>query len=188
MRLPILCLAAALLLAGPAAAAPSAADLQGALAGAWKGALGYRDYQDNKLYELPVQTQVTAIGDGVSVLRISTFDDGPSVGAVRITSASLFDPAAGTVTSATLRKGRPVEVSTEAVRLSAYRDPVHWTLVYERNGPDGDGEARIRITETRDGDSLMSVKEVRALTPTDAPWAFRNQTRLTRDSGQGSRP
>jgi len=34
----------------------------------------------------------------------------------------------------------------------------------------------------------MSVKEVRALTPTDAPWAFRNQTRLTRDSGQARRP
>jgi len=188
MRLPTVFLAGALLLAGPAAAAPSAAELQGALAGSWKGALGYRDYQDNKLYELPVQTEVTAIGDGVSVLRVSTFDDGPSVGAVRITSASLFDPAAGTVTSATLRKGRPVEVSTEAVRLSAYRDPMHWTLVYERIGPDGDGEARIRITETRDGDSLMSVKEVRPLTPTDAPWAFRNQTRLTRESRQGRRP
>jgi hypothetical protein len=180
MRLPILCLAAALLLAGPAAAAPSAAELQGALAGSWKGALGYRDYQDNKLYELPVQTQVTAIGDGVSVLRVSTFDDGPSVGAVQITSASLFDPAAGTVTSATLRKGRPVEVSTEAVRLSAYRDPLHWTLVYESVAEDDDQPADIRVTETRDGDSLMSVKDVRPVGADDSAWRFRNQTRLTR--------
>ena len=183
MRLPTVLLAAAVLLAGPAAAAPSAAELQAELAGDWKGALGYRDYQDNTLHELPVQTQVTAIGDGVTVLRVSTFDDGPSVGAVRITTASLFDPITGTVTSTSLRKGRPAELITEAVRLSDYRDPARWTLVYEHTGRDGDNEARIRVTETRDGDSLLSIKEVRPLAPADAPWVFRNQTRLLRVGG-----
>lgn len=188
MRLPTAIFAAVLFLAGPAIAAPSAAELQAALAGDWKGALGYRNYQDDKLMELPVQTRITAVGDGVTVLRTSVFDDGPSVGAVRITTASLFDPAAGSVTSASLRKGRPAEVFTEAVTVSDYRDPIRWTIVYTRTGTDGDAEARIRITETRDGDSLTSVKEVRPLSPPDAPWAFRNQTRLAREPGQGGRP
>ena len=181
MRLPTAILAAVLFLAGPAVAAPSAAELQAALAGDWKGALGYRNYQGDKLMELPVQTGVTAVGDGVSVLRTSVFDDGPSAGAVRITTASLFDPAAGTVTSASLRKGRPAEVFTEAVTVSGYRDAGHWTIVYQRTGVDA--EARIRITETRDGATLLSVKEVRPLSPADTPWAFRNQTRLVRVGG-----
>ena len=64
-----------------------------------------------------------------------------------------------------------------------YRDPTHWTIVYHRTGTDGDAEARIRVTETRDGASLLSVKEVRPLSPPDAPWAFRNQTRLVRVGG-----
>ena len=183
MRLPSILLALALFLAGPAAAAPPAAELQAALAGEWKGALGYRNYQDDKLMELPVQTRISAAGDGVTVLRTSVFDDGPSAGAVRITTASLFDPAAGTVTSASLRKGRPAEVFTEAVTVSGYRDADHWTAVYQRTGIDGDAEARIRITETRDGATLHSVKEVRPLSPADTPWAFRNQTRLVRVGG-----
>ena len=49
MRLPTAVFAAVLFLAGPAIAAPSAADLQAGLAGDWKGALGYRNYQDDKL-------------------------------------------------------------------------------------------------------------------------------------------
>ena len=183
MRLSSILLALALFLAGPAAAAPSAAELQAALAGDWKGALGYRNYQDDKLMELPVQTRITAVGDGVTVLRTSVFEDGPSVGAVRITTASLFDPAAGAVTSASLRKGRPAEVFTETVTVPDYRDPIHWTIVYQRTGVDGDAEARIRITETRDGATLLSVKEVRPLSPADTPWAFRNQTRLVRVGG-----
>ena len=183
MRLPTAIFAAVLFLAGPAIAAPSAAELQAGLAGDWKGALGYRNYQDDKLMELPVQTRITAVGDGVTVLRTSVFEDGPSVGAVRITTASLFDPAAGAVTSASLRKGRPAEVFTETVTVPDYRDPIHWTIVYQRTGVDGDAEARIRITETRDGATLLSVKEVRPLSPPDAPWAFRNQTRLVRVGG-----
>jgi hypothetical protein len=186
MRAVFSLLAACLVLAGTAVAAPLPAELAAGLAGEWKGALGYRDYQNNKLYELPVQTRITALPDGVTLLRLSTFADGPVTGDVLITTASLFDPSAGAVTSASLRKGRPAEVVTETVAVAAYRDPAHWTLAYEHTGRDGDSPARIRVTETREGDSLLSVKEVRPIAPADAPWAFRNQTRLERQGHKGA--
>ena len=163
-----------------AAEPPSPATLAAGLAGRWSGALGYRDYQSNKLEELPVATEIRALPDGVTVLRVLTFDDGPKTGAVIITTASLFAPAAGTVTEASLRKGRPVETSTDRVMVAAYADPTHWALRYEQDGTDDDKPAKLRVTETRTGDTLLSVKEVLPASATDGVWRFRNQTRLTR--------
>jgi hypothetical protein len=56
----------------------------------------------------------------------------------------------------------------------------HWTIVYRTVGIDGDAPADIRVTETLDGLTLTSVKDVRPVGADDAAWAFRNQTRLTR--------
>jgi hypothetical protein len=160
-------------------AAPSPAALQSGLAGRWTGALGYRDYQTDELFEIPVSTTVVQVADGVTQVRISLFDDGPAR-PVWITTTSLQNEAAGTVSSASYRSGRPVELGVETVRLTDWSDDTHWTLVYDSTAEDDDQPAEIRVTETRDGDSLMSVKAVRPVGGDETAWRFRNQTRLTR--------
>ena len=166
---------------GPQAATvapPPATALRG-LAGRWSGALGYRDYQSDRLFEIPVTTSIVQIADGVTQIRTSLFDDGPDK-PVWITTTSLLDEAAGTVASASYRAGRSVELTTETIRVADWTDPTHWTLIYESVARDDDQPAEIRVTETRDGDSLMSVKTVRPVGADDSAWRFRNQTRLTR--------
>ncbi len=178
----MLVLAAALALTATTVSAQtqaSAVELRAGLVGAWEGALGYRDYQSNELFELPVQTWIDAVADGKTLVQRSVFDDGPS-GAVWITTTSLHDPVADTVTAASFRAGRAPELITDTVRVTDYRDATHWTLVYSRTGEDDDAPVDIRLTETRDGDALLSVKEVRPVGAGDDAWRFRNQTRLNR--------
>lgn len=161
------------------ATAPSAAALQHSLAGRWAGALGYRDYQSDRLFEIPVTTTIVSVPDGVTLIRTSLFDDGPGK-PVWITSVELHDEAASSMSSASYRAGRPVELVTERVRVSDWRDDAHWTITFESVAEDDDQPAEIRVTETRDGDSLMSVKTVRPVGADESAWQFRNQTRLTR--------
>ncbi len=157
----------------------SATELRLGLVGQWSGTLGYRDYQSDRLFEIPVTTTITTPGDGATLVRQSLFDDGPDK-PVWITSISLDDAEAGTSTSASFRAGNAPELSTETVRVSALADPTHWTLVYAETGEDNDAPADIRVTETRDGDTLLEVKEVRPVGAGDDAWRFRNQTRLRR--------
>ncbi len=165
--------------AAQAPAAASAATLLRGIAGRWSGALGYRDYQSDRLFEIPVTTTIVQVADGVTQVRTALFDDGPDK-PVWITTTSLLDEAAGTVASASYRAGRAVELTTETIRVAGWIDQTHWTLVYESVARDDDQPAEIRVTETRDGDSLMSVKTVRPVGADDSAWRFRNQTRLTR--------
>ena len=72
-----------------------------------------------------VETNIIATGDGVSVVRVSMFDDGPKTGTVTITTAALYDDKAGTVSEVSLRKGRPVDVSTEYVAVTTFIDAAH---------------------------------------------------------------
>lgn len=159
--------------------APTAAELRLGLIGRWSGALGYRDYQSDELFEIPVLTTIETPGDGATLIRRSLFDDGPN-NPVWITTISLDDVEGATSTSASFRAGRTPELSTEAVEVSTFTDPTHWTLIYRRVGEDDDAPADIRITGTRDGDALVEIKEVRPVGGADDAWRFRNQTRLTR--------
>lgn len=159
--------------------APAPVELRLGLIGHWSGALGYRDYQSNRLFEIPVATTIETPGDGATLIRRSLFNDGPG-NPVWITTVSLDDAQAATSTSASFRAGRSPELSTEAVAVTAFADPTHWTLSYRRIGEDDDAPADIRITETRDGDALVEIKEVRPVGASDDAWRFRNQTRLTR--------
>ncbi|ADL02443.1 hypothetical protein [Brevundimonas subvibrioides] len=158
---------------------PTATQLRLGLVGQWSGALGYRDYQSDRMFEIPVTTTITTPGDGATQVRQSLFDDGPDK-PVWITTVSLDDLAAGTSTAASFRAGNAPELSTDTVRVTAFADATHWTLVYARTGEDDDRPADIRVTETRDGDSLLEIKEVRPVGSDDTAWRFRNQTRLTR--------
>ncbi len=156
---------------------PSPVELRLGLVGRWAGALGYRDYQTDRLFEIPVRTAISTPGDGATLIRQSLFDDGPQ-NPVWITAVSTDDPAAHTVTEASYRAGRQPELSTDHVIVSAYDSPTSWTLVYSQTGEDDDEPADIRVTETRSGKNLTSVKEVRPVGAGEDAWRFRNQTRL----------
>ncbi len=182
MKMLLAPLLALLMVAAAAPAAvpppPTPAQLEAGLAGQWRGTLGYRDYQSDRLEEIPMATRIEALPDGATILRISTFDDGPRVGDVFITSASLHDAAAGTVATATLRKGRPIESGSEQAKVIAFTDAGHWTMTLEADGSDDDKPARLRTTQVRDGDVLTATKDVRPQGTSD--WQFRNRSRLVR--------
>jgi hypothetical protein len=151
------------------------------LAGRWEGKLEYLDYGANKWFGIPVKTQIEDQGDGATTIRKSDFDDGPKVGNVRITSVELFDPAANTVAVGTFRKGRTVDVSTYAVRFEgAPIDVTHWVMVEEARGEDDDRPALLRLTTTRDGDQVETVKQIDFQDDDKAEWITRNRTRMTR--------
>ena len=110
--------------ASHAADAPSPEALERGLAGRWTGALEYRDYQSNRSFKLPTTALLSTGPDGATMTRLSSFDDGPKTGVVTITTVSLFD-ASGIVTSAMFRKGRVVEMWSDAARVSVYEDATH---------------------------------------------------------------
>ncbi|PXW73847.1 hypothetical protein C7451_109136 [Blastomonas natatoria] len=186
MKLPLLTalLAVAAPIAAPAqspATAPDVTAARASLVGRWQGELGYRDYGANRWFGIPVKTQIIDQGDGATMLRVSDFDDGPKVGTVRITSGELFDAQAGTVSVATFRKARSVEVTTYAVRIDpASRDATHWTMIEETKGADDNRPAALRLTTVRDGDKLETLKQIDFLDDDKAEWLTRNRTRLTR--------
>jgi hypothetical protein len=167
----------------PQTAAPrvTIADARASLTGAWEGKLEYRDYSADRWFGIPVKTRIEDQGDGATIIRKSDFDDGPAVGNVRITSVELFDAKAGTVSVGTFRKGRAVEVTSYSVRLEGSPvQPTAWVMVEEADGRDDNRPARIRLTTTRDGAALETVKMVDFLDDEKSEWLTRNRTRLTR--------
>jgi hypothetical protein len=167
----------------PATAQPTPVDVAAArasLAGQWQGSLEYLDYGANKWFGIPVKTLVEDQGDGATMIRKSDFDDGPATGNVRITSVELYDPAAGTITTGTFRKGRKVEVDSYTVRIEGRPvDAVRWTMVEETLGTDDNRPATLRLTTTRDGDKIETVKQIDFQDDDRAEWITRNRTRLT---------
>jgi hypothetical protein len=151
------------------------------MTGKWEGSLEYLDYSANKWFGIPVKTQVEDQGDGATMIRKSDFDDGPKVGTVRITSVELFDTAAATVTSGTFRKGRAVDVSTYKVRLEGAPTKLNqWVLVEEVLGKDDNRPAFLRLTTTRDGDTMETIKQIDFQDDDKSEWITRNRTRLKR--------
>lgn len=169
----------ALAMQSPAASVPTPAALRAGLAGRWTGTLGYRDYQTNEMNLLPVATTISAGPDRVTQTRVSRFDEGPRAAPVWITSVGIVDPKTNRVSSASFRSGRVPEVETETMTIAAYAAPTRWTIVYAQTGSDDDKPADIRVTETRNGAALTSVKEVRPVGGA-TPWLFRNETKLRR--------
>lgn len=179
-----------LLLAAAFALAPACAtqaqpvitpeQLMAGLAGEWEGALGYRDYRSNALFELPVRTTIRVAEDGRTTIRTSQFDEGDAPD-VFIYSMSAFDAESGVYETAGFRAGRAMYTTRERVTLAEpARDADHWRLVFAERGMDDDRAADIRITLTRDGDETLAVKEVDYLEDPAVNFEFRNQTRLRR--------
>lgn len=175
MRFAIMALAFA---AAPAAWAEETPEsLLAGLAGEWEGALGYRDYQSNELFELDMRSSIRVEDDGRTLVRVSRYDEGAAPD-VFITSASAFG-ADGLYETAGFRAGRQMSVTRELVRLEEARDATHWRIVFSERGEDDDRAADIRVTLIRDGDHTLAVKEVDYLEDPGIAYEFRNQTRLT---------
>ena len=152
----------------------------------WQGQLEYRDYQADKWFGLPVTVAITDGGDGVTQLRTADFDDGPqnlpskASGIVRITSVSLLDPVKATEYSTSFRKARVPDLQTASLALTAARDPRHWTLVETITGTDDNRPAALRLTTVRDGDTMVTLKEVDFTDDAKVEWLARNRTTLKR--------
>jgi hypothetical protein len=151
------------------------------LSGEWTGTLEYLDYSANEWFGIPVKTQIEDQGDKATTIRRSDFDDGPTVGNVRITTVELFDAAANTVTTGSFRKGRSVDIDTYNVRMEGVaQDPMHWVMVEEVLGKDNKRPALLRYTTTRNGDSIETLKQVDFQDDDTSEWMMRNRTRMTR--------
>lgn len=189
---PILALAAAfaamLVAATPAAAQDAApaitlAEARASTAGAWAGELQYLDYQSGEWQGIPVTVTVTLEGDGNTLSRRAAFDDGPRVGMVYITSLAMLGPDGTTEYSTGFRAGRTPELGSDTLTLAAATDAEHWTIRATRDGEDDDRPARIRETTTRDGASLVTLKEVDFLDEPGEQWFSRNRSVLEKTGG-----
>jgi hypothetical protein len=177
--------ALALLLAAPVPAAaqdapPTLAEARASLAGAWEGELQYLDYSSGTWQGIPVTVTVTLEGDGNTLTRRATFDDGPTVGNVFITSLEMLGPDGVTEYSTGFRAGRVPELGTANLTLASATDAAHWTMLAVEEGTDDNRPARIRRTITRDGASLVTLKQVEFLDEPGEEWFSRNRTVLTR--------
>ena len=159
------------------------ADARISTAGKWEGELQYLDYQSNDWQGIPMQKHVEAIGDGVTIIERATFDDGPKVGNVYISSISILAKDGVTETGSSFRAGRTPVMGTVSLRLVAPEDggaidANHWTLLSETDGTDDERPARIRNIISMKGDVMTSLKEVDFTDDDNDVWLSRNRTIL----------
>lgn len=185
MRRPLCAIFLALLIPTSLASAQEAAPgvtttaIRAALVGNWTGKLEYRDYQADRWFGLPVTVSVEMMRDGLTLIRHADFDDGPKTGIVTITTIALFDPKTNREQSASFRKGRETELTTTTLRLTRAAALDRWTLEETQDGQDDDRPARIRETTTRNGATMVTLKEVDFLDDSGEAWLTRNRTTLT---------
>jgi hypothetical protein len=181
-------LPAALTAAAPAAAQDTAPAItlqqaRTSITGAWQGQLQYLDYSSGDWQGIPVTVTVMLEGDGNTLTRRAAFDDGPRVGLVYIASLAMLGKDGTTEYSTGFRTGRKPELSAYTLTLTAAADPEHWTIRAELDGTDDNRPARIRETTTRDGSSLVTLKEVDFLDEPGEQWFSRNRSVLERAGG-----
>ena len=183
MRRPILLALSIAMTGSPLLAEPmlAPAELLAATAGRWTGELQYRDYETNQWQGLPVKVVIVSQPDGVTTVRTAAFDDGPKTGTVWITTLVQVDPKAGRVAYAGARKGRVLDSGSAALALSVpAKDARHWVLIETELRQDGGGMAQVRETTTRDGDRMITLKEVNPVDDGKDEWLPRNRTVLMR--------
>jgi hypothetical protein len=99
------------------------------------------------------------------------------------TSITMLDQDGTTEYTTGFRAGRKPEVSAYTLTLTAAQDAKHWTIRSELVGTDDNRPARIRETTTRDGASLVTLKEVDFLDEPGEQWFSRNRSVLERAGG-----
>lgn len=166
-----------------AAPAITLAEARASTAGDWTGQLQYLDYSSGEWQGIPVTVSNEVVGDGNTIVRRAAFDDGPRVGLVYITSMAMLGKDGATEYTTGFRAGRTPELSAYTLTLTAAKDAEHWTIRAELDGTDDDRPARIRETTTRDGASLVTLKEVDFLDEPGEEWFSRNRSVLERAGG-----
>lgn len=149
------------------------------LAGQWTGSLSYRDYSSDIWFDLAEHRTIVVLKDGHSVMETSAYDDGPKTGLVYTYTLSAIEPDGRTLKSLSTRKNQPA--STDIETLSFKGTPASaedFTLVFDSVGKDDDHPARLRITLTRKGTHLETLKEVNPDVSGKGEWRIRNRTRL----------
>ena len=159
------------------------AEARASLADEWNAELQYRDYQSGKWQGIPFKTSIAMVGDGVTQIRTSAYDDGPKAGTVWITGVSLLAKDGTTEYTGTYRAGRPAEHEAARLWIEAGTDASHWVLVSEVEGRDDDRPARIREVTTRAGDRVATEKQVDFTDDAKDEWLVRNRTVLMRVVG-----
>lgn len=151
------------------------AEARASVAGNWRGELQYRDYQSDQWIGLPVAVEVAMMGDGVTMVRQASFDEGPSRATVYITNVNMLAPDGSTEYVANFRADRPAESGQFTVALVSASDAENWTMTSSQEGYDANRPARIRETTIREGASLVTLKEVDFLDDEGEEWLSRNR-------------
>jgi hypothetical protein len=128
-----------------------APDLAQTLAGAWSGALDYRDFGNDRRNILP--TQMSGSEDGSGVILSFAFDDGPGK-TVRSTERWTISPDG---TNLLIRNGDDVEEMTIVERRGG-EGAGALTLVAEGRGAENGAAVAVREILTRRGASLSIAR------------------------------
>lgn len=157
------------------AAETTLAEARASLDGEWRGELQYRDYQSDQWIGIPVSVSVEMMGDGVTLVRQASFDEGPGRGTVFITNVNMLSPDGATEYVGNYRADRPAEQGAFAVALVSASDAENWVMTASQEGYDDNRPARIRETTTRAGDSVITLKQVDFLDDEGEEWLSRNR-------------
>jgi len=125
--------------------------------------------------------KITAQPDDVTTLRTAQYDDGPTTGIVTITTATLVDDDAMTMSYALFHKNRATDVGLSTIKsVTLGKDALHWTIVSIELRKDGDSMAEVRETTARNGDTMTTLKDVNPVDDNSDAWLPRTRTILHR--------
>lgn len=145
-----------------------------ALAGAWVGALEYRDYSSNARVFLPTILDIRKAKDRSFLFLHYIYDDGPTK-VVQDNETVSVDTAAATYTTVS-SDGKQTDKNSVA-GVDAFLKAGHGRLVRSGMGKENGKTVDIRTTLTVFPDSLTILKETR---PQGGEFQFRDQYKLMR--------
>lgn len=145
-----------------------------ALAGAWVGALEYRDYSSNGRVTLPTILHIRMAKDAKSLTLHYIYDDGPTK-VVEDFETVTIDPVANTYTTVS---GDGKDTSTDTLAGPAkFASLGQGPLVRMGKGQENGKPVAVRTTLTITPRTLTILKETQA---PGQPFLFRDQHTLTR--------
>ncbi|MEM6747144.1 MAG: hypothetical protein AAF608_06965 [Pseudomonadota bacterium] len=142
--------------------------------GNWSGALQYRDYQSDKLVEIPVSVENELHGSLV-ISKLAFTDPGQIVHRVSVLS---YDGDTGSVFEAYIRDGG-AERFESSYTIEEAGDG--WVITSTREGRDGDSPALVRDVTTFSGNQLVTERTVDPVDDNQDGFLFRNRIVLTRE-------
>ena len=146
---------------------------RGSLPGSWVGHLEYRDYQSDKLVQIPHARTISLPPDGAYLLAELRFTDpGYQVYSAEVTTVSW-----PTVEQAYASSGSMELQQFTVTQFQTQGDG--WTAQLDGQGADAGKPALIRLLMTVKGGQLTFEKQVRG--DSDSTYQFRNAVRLTRE-------